>query len=89
MVVPREHHHRDGALHASAPGPLFGVGIALLVIWWLAIIVPTLALSWRRLHDTNRSGLFWFLGFIPVVGGIILLVLFVLDSDPAGARFDA
>jgi|TARA_B100000519_G_scaffold13659_1_gene10250 uncharacterized membrane protein YhaH (DUF805 family) len=79
----------DSATGASAPGPLFGVGIALLVIWWLAIIVPTLALSWRRLHDTNRSGLFWFLGFIPVVGGIILLVLFVLDSDPAGARFDA
>ena len=79
----------DSATGASTPGPLFGVGIALLVIWWLAIIVPTLALSWRRLHDTNRSGLFWFLGFIPVVGGIILLVLFVLDSDPAGARFDA
>ncbi|MDZ8170698.1 DUF805 domain-containing protein [Microbacterium xanthum] len=79
----------DGPTTATTPGPLFGVGMAILGLWFLVIIVPTLAISWRRLHDTNRSGLWWFVGFIPVVGGIILLVLLVLDSDPAGARFDA
>ncbi|MET0813280.1 MAG: DUF805 domain-containing protein [Microbacterium sp.] len=73
----------------SEPGPLIGVGAGLLVIWSLATIVPHLAIAWRRLHDTNRSGAFWFLGFIPLVGTIILLVMFVLDSDPEGARFDA
>ncbi|MFG6474918.1 DUF805 domain-containing protein [Microbacterium sp. P06] len=79
----------DPVTESSQPGPLIGVGAALLVLWSLATIVPTLALSWRRLHDTNRSGAFWFLGFVPFVGGIILLVFFILDSNPEGARFDA
>ncbi|WP_306895831.1 DUF805 domain-containing protein [Agromyces albus] len=43
---------------------------------------------WRRLHDTNRSGAFFFLAFIPFVGSIILLVFMLMPSDPAGARFD-
>lgn len=70
------------------PGPLFGVGLAAYVLWTLAVIIPNLAIVWRRLHDTNRSGAFFFLAFIPLVGGIILLVFMLLDSDPAGARFD-
>lgn len=79
----------DATTGTSEPGPLIGVGAALLVVWGLATLVPNLALSWRRLHDTNRSGLFVFLGLIPFVGGLILLVLFLLDSDQRGARFDA
>ena len=79
----------DPTTGTSQPGPLIGVGAALLALWGLATIVPALAISWRRLHDGNRSGGFWFLGLIPIVGGIILLVLFILDSDAQGARFDA
>ena len=60
----------------------------LFFIVWAGLLVPTLALTWRRLHDTNRSGGFFFLGFIPWVGGIILLVFTILGPDPAGARFD-
>jgi len=58
------------------------------IIWGLAIIVPTLALSWRRLHDGNHSGwhTFWYL--LPVIGWIILLVLYVQGPKPEGARFD-
>ena len=55
---------------------------------FLAILVPFLAISWRRLHDTNRSGGYYFLAFIPFVGPIILIVLLALPSNPAGARFD-
>ncbi|KQQ94319.1 hypothetical protein ASF62_09355 [Leifsonia sp. Leaf325] len=70
------------------PSP-FGIIMTIVyVVWGLAVLVPTLAISWRRLHDTNRSGGFWFLGLIPLVGGIIVLVFFILESDPAGARFD-
>ena len=54
----------------------------------LATRVPLLALYWRRLHDTNRSGALFFLAFIPFVGAIILLVFMVLPSEIAGARFD-
>jgi uncharacterized membrane protein YhaH (DUF805 family) len=48
----------------------------------LAFIVPGLAVTWRRLHDTGRSGAWYFISFVPFVGGIILLVFTVLDSQP-------
>ena len=67
---------------------MFGIAAALYGVWALAIVVPSLALIWRRLHDTNRSGGYFFLALIPFVGSIILLVFMLLDSNPAGARFD-
>ncbi|MFJ4254344.1 DUF805 domain-containing protein [Microbacterium sp. NPDC090003] len=48
-----------------------------------------LAATWRRLHDANLAGPFFFLAFIPVVGSWILLVLLLQGSKPEGARFDA
>ncbi len=75
-------------IFVNSPGPLYGVGLALLIVWALATIVPTLAIAWRRLHDANFAGPFYFLGLIPFVGGIILLVLFLMPSKPEGARFD-
>lgn len=70
------------------PGPGMMVGTVLLIIWALAVFVPSLALSVRRLHDTNRSGWMLLLGLIPFVGAIILLVFYVLEANPAGQRFD-
>jgi uncharacterized membrane protein YhaH (DUF805 family) len=49
----------------------------------LALLVPTLAVGVRRLHDTGRSGWWLLIGLIPIVGWIILLVFFVQDSQPA------
>ena len=49
----------------------------------LALLVPTLAVGVRRLHDTGRSGWWLLIGLIPIVGWIILLVFFVQDSHPA------
>lgn len=72
----------------SEPGPLIGVGALLYVLFGLATIVPELAISWRRLHDANLAGPFYLLAFIPGVGGIIVLVLTLLPSNPAGRRFD-
>jgi uncharacterized membrane protein YhaH (DUF805 family) len=48
----------------------------------LALLVPTLAVGARRLHDTGRSGWWLLIGLIPVVGWIILVVFFVQDSQP-------
>ncbi|KQM82075.1 DUF805 domain-containing protein [Agromyces sp. Leaf222] len=78
----------DATTGTSQPGPLFGLGIAIYALWYLAVLIPSLALIWRRLHDTSRSGGFFFLSFIPLVGSIIVLIFMLLDSDPAGARFD-
>jgi uncharacterized membrane protein YhaH (DUF805 family) len=78
----------DPATGVAVPGPGYVVIIVISALWGLATIVPYLAISWRRLHDTNKSGGFWFLSFIPFVGSIIVLVLMLLDTNPAGARFD-
>ncbi|MDO5619193.1 DUF805 domain-containing protein [Kocuria sp.] len=55
----------------------------------LALIVPNIAVVVRRLHDTNRSGWYYFINFVPLVGPIILLVFLAGEPDPAGAAFDA
>lgn len=72
----------------SSPGPLFPIFPFLVVGWYLATLIPTLAITWRRLHDTGRSGGFYFLLGIPFVGGLIVLVLLALSPEPSGARFD-
>ena len=51
------------------------VFVALLVVYVLAIIVPTLAVIVRRLHDIGKSGVYFFVRFIPFVGGIWLLIM--------------
>jgi len=59
---------------------LYGYPI-LYGLYTLAAIVPSLAVAVRRLHDTNKSGWFLLISFIPLIGGILLLVWFVKDSD--------
>ena len=57
-------------------------------ILFIGVLLPSLAVLVRRLHDANFSGWFVFLGLIPGVGAIILFVFTLLPSNPAGARFD-
>ena len=59
-----------------------GGGIVGLV-WILATIVPALAVLVRRLHDTGKSGWWVLLGFVPLAGGIVLLVFTVQQSEAA------
>lgn len=54
----------------------------------LALVVPSVSLAVRRMHDTNQSGWLALVTLIPSVGSIILLVLAAQPSNPAGARFD-
>ena len=55
-------------------------------IYALATLIPNFAIVWRRLHDIGRSGGWYFIGLVPLVGWIILLVFFCKDSD-ADNRF--
>jgi uncharacterized membrane protein YhaH (DUF805 family) len=57
------------------------LGIILYIIVVAAALVPSLAVGVRRLHDTNKTGWFLLIGLVPFVGGLILLVLFCIDSD--------
>ncbi|NEA42774.1 DUF805 domain-containing protein [Streptomyces sp. SID11385] len=50
-------------------------------LYALAVIVPSLALTCRRLHDTGRSGGWFFISFVPFIGGIWLFVLTLLEGD--------
>lgn len=48
----------------------------------LAVILPNLAVGARRLHDIGRSGWWLLVGFIPVIGTLILIYFYVQPSDP-------
>lgn len=54
----------------------------------LAVLVPSLALTVRRLHDANLSGHFAWLYLVPSVGHLVVLVLCILNPNPLGQRFD-
>lgn len=69
-------------VEVSAGGPGIVVGI-----YYLAVMIPSLAVLVRRLHDTNRSGWWLFINFIPLIGSIILLVFLVQDSQPDENRY--
>jgi uncharacterized membrane protein YhaH (DUF805 family) len=62
--------------------------VILATVWGLGTLIPNIAIVWRRLHDANFAGPFWFLGLIPFVGWIIVLIFTVLPSNQAGSRFD-
>ncbi len=52
-------------------------------IWGLAVLLPTIAVTVRRLHDTGKSGWHYLWNLLPIAGQIILLVFLIKDSDPS------
>lgn len=54
-------------------------------IFALATLVPSIAVTARRLHDTNRSGWWQLIYFVPVIGWIVMLVFLTQDSKGEGA----
>jgi len=68
------------------------LGVALKVtflpiIFWVAILLPSLGVTIRRLHDTGRSGWFIFISLIPLVGSIILLVFLAGEGQPGVNKY--
>ena len=51
------------------------------------VLLPSLAVSVRRLHDIGRTGWWLFIYFVPVVGPLLLLYFFVQPSDEAPNRY--
>ena len=72
----------------DSPSPLVLVLGIVLLLAALAVIVPNIAVTVRRLHDADLSGWLYLLNLVPYVGGLVVLVLTVLPSKPSGARFD-
>jgi len=64
----------------TGPGVLYG-------IYMLAILLPALGVTVRRLHDTGRTGWWVLVWLIPIVGPIVILVFMVLDSQPGDNEY--
>ncbi len=68
--------------------PVLGVLLKIVTfVVAVAVFIPGLAVSFRRLHDTGRSAWWLFISLIPLVGTIILIVLFVQDSQPGENKY--
>ncbi len=65
----------------------FGIGIAAILIFSLAIFIPALAVQVRRFHDQDKSGWFVLLNFVPYIGGIVVLVMMCLEGTPGPNRY--
>lgn len=63
-----------------------GVGL-LSGLYALAVLIPTLAVTVRRLHDIDRTGWWIFINLIPLIGFIVLLVFAVTDGTPGSNRY--
>ena len=53
-----------------------------MMAYCLALFVPSLSVTIRRLHDIGKSGWWYFIAFVPFIGGIILFVFTLFDSQP-------
>ena len=56
-------------------------------LYVLAVLIPSLAVSVRRLHDVGKSGWMILIALIPIIGGIWLLVLMATDSNPGENQY--
>jgi uncharacterized membrane protein YhaH (DUF805 family) len=67
--------------------PTVGALFTILVVFLLATLIPSIALSVRRLHDQERSGLYVLLILVPLAGLLALLVLMALPGRPGPNRY--
>ena len=71
-----------GALYKSEGGLIYVLLLLLLVMALLALVIPMIAVSVRRLHDTGRSGWWYLINLVPYIGSIVLLIFLLLPSAP-------
>ena len=65
-----------------------GFGI-LSAVYTLAVILPGISVSVRRLHDTGRSGWWFLVTIVPVLGFFVFLYFMILESDPGSNKYGA
>jgi uncharacterized membrane protein YhaH (DUF805 family) len=74
---------------SAALAAVFGPTFFLLFLVSLVILLPSLAVTIRRLHDIDRSGGWVWIILVPFAGSIVLLVFALLPSTPGKNRFDS
>ena len=61
----------------------------LQVVYSLAVLIPGFAVAVRRMHDVGKSGWFFLVGFIPIIGSIWIIFLMCKDSDSSDNAYGA
>ena len=67
-------------LAIGAVGYVLGTGL-LTSLFSIVMLLPSISITCRRLHDTGRSGWWQLIGLVPVIGLIVMIVFTVQDSD--------
>ncbi len=70
------------AMEGIGYGPIYGLYV-------LAMLIPSIAVGVRRLHDVGKSGWFMFIALIPIVGAIWLLILVCTDGIAGSNEYGA
>lgn len=81
-----------GAIIIDVIGAIIGTAAhaaAIQYIIYILVAVVTLSLSVRRLHDSGKSGFWWLIGFIPIIGTITLIVFYCLPGTPGPNKYGA
>ncbi|HWW26509.1 MAG TPA: DUF805 domain-containing protein [Caulobacter sp.] len=79
-----------GVIGGGTKGNMNPIGMVLSGLYFLfvlGIIIPSLAVSFRRLHDTDRSAWWLLIAFLPFIGGLVLLVFNVLPGTNGPNKF--
>jgi uncharacterized membrane protein YhaH (DUF805 family) len=76
-----------GMVAATQGSSLSTPFFALYFIYLLAALVPGWAVGARRLHDIGKSGWWWLIVFVPIVGAIILIVFWAMDGQPGDNQY--
>lgn len=98
--APRKEYWYFGLINAAI---LIGLAIAISMtasaghsplaltvvyaVFALLILVPSISVMVRRLHDTDHSGWWFWISLVPAIGGLVLLVFAVLDSSPGSNQY--
>lgn len=84
----------DSDSDADIFGSLFGI---VMILFFVATLIPSIAVTVRRLHDQDKSGWWYLISLIPYLGGLVLFIFMCLDgtrgsnqygSDPKGVDAD-
>lgn len=74
--------------YQEAPSAFAFITLGLAFVFSLIILVPSITVTVRRLHDIGMSGWLYLVSLIPGIGGIIVLILVCLPSQPSQNIYD-
>lgn len=76
-----------GDLESAGSNVLGGILVIALVIFALGTVIPNLAVTVRRLHDTDHSGWWILISFVPIIGALVLLYFTLIEGTRGTNRF--